>query len=136
MRPARSQPLTVLLVEPDDLLRRSLGRHLVAYGNQVLIARDAASAILAWDQSPVNIDVLLVSVLLPGMGGPVLARRFRARSPHLITLYLTHYDPEALIAQGVLEPDAICVPSSCSPELLARLLHRSLAPPKGGAMSA
>lgn len=125
---AKQRP-TVLLVEGDDLLRRALSRHLIGLGFRAVTARDAQSAVLAWEQSPAPVDVLLADVLLPGMGGQVLAHRLRSRAPRLAVVYITGQEPKSLVAQGVLEPGARCLPRTCSPALLSTVIHNAMRKP-------
>lgn len=136
MQPNRSFQATILLVERDDLLRRTLSRQLVALGHRVATARDAKGARLAWEQSSTAIDLLLTDVLLPGMGGPVLARKLRARAPELAVIYLSAHRGEVLIAQGVLTPGELCLSKVHPAEVLASSIHRALVPPMRMARSA
>jgi len=125
-----AQHPTILLVTGDDLLRRSLARRLSQLGHPVVVARDAQGARLAWEQSHSAVDLLLTDVLLPGMGGPVLARKLTTRSPRLGVIFLSAHRGEVLIAQGVLPPNALCLSKRHPTELLAGAVHRALVPPK------
>jgi len=130
MQSKSSNHPTILLVTSDDLLRRSLARQLSELGHPVVTARDAQGARLAWEQSPAPVDLLLADVLLPGMGGPVLARKLTARAPGLGVIFLSAHRGEVLIAQGVLPPNALCLSKRHPTELLAQAIHRALVPPE------
>ena len=130
MQPNPARHPTILLVTGDDLLRHALALRLHALGHPVVNARDAQGARLAWEQSGSTIDLLLTDVLLPGMGGPVLARKLTARAPRTGVIFLSAHRGEVLIAQGVLPPNALCLSKRHPPELLAGAIHRALVPPK------
>ncbi|MGW7417434.1 two-component system response regulator CseB [Streptomyces sp. NPDC054863] len=76
--PASSQPVRVLLVEDDDLMRRSFAVALERYGYRVTAAADGLSGLeLFRDES---FDLLILDVMLPGLDGIGLCRRVRESS--------------------------------------------------------
>ncbi|MCA9488596.1 MAG: response regulator [Myxococcales bacterium] len=84
----------VLLVEDDDLVRRTLATTLVALGATVLAAATADDGVRRVDQVE-RLALLVTDVNLPGTTGPALAERLRDRWPDLPVLFLTA-SPEAL----------------------------------------
>lgn len=76
--PASSGPVRVLLVEDDDLMRRSFTVALERYGYQVKSAADGLEGLeLFRDES---FDLLILDVMLPGLDGIGLCRRIRETS--------------------------------------------------------
>jgi signal transduction histidine kinase len=99
--PASSRPSglaavgTVLLVDDDPWLRDLVGRHLALGGHRVLRAEGLGRAVLAVEEEPV--DVALVDVQLPGIGGVEVAATLRRLRRGLRVGFMTgRPDPSAL----------------------------------------
>jgi len=86
---------TVLIVEDEDEVRAFARDVLEMGGYAVLEAPSAARALEVGETHPAAIDLLITDVLMPGMTGPELARRLRARRPALRVLCMSGY-PESL----------------------------------------
>jgi two-component system, cell cycle sensor histidine kinase and response regulator CckA len=87
-------PATVLIVEDEDEVRAFARDVLEMGGYAVLEAPSAARALEIGEAHTVAIDLLVTDVLMPGMTGPELARRLRARRPALRVLCMSGY-PES-----------------------------------------
>ena len=129
MTPPTARRATLLLVTADPTRRETLSSGLAQRGHRVLTAGDTQSAQLARCQYPADIDMLLTDVMIPGVGGPALARALTARSPQLGVLFLSPHSGSALIAQGILPPGALTLSTDFEPELLCQIIHRALVPP-------
>jgi DNA-binding response OmpR family regulator len=68
----------VLIAEDDDHMRDALQELLVSEGYRVITAEDGLEA-LDW-MSRVSVDLVIVDILMPGLGGPELIRRLRETS--------------------------------------------------------
>ena len=82
---------TVLVVEDEDLVRRSLHDILEGQGYQVLQARNAREAMLIGGTYGSRIDLMLTDLVLPGMGGPALAAELEPLRPEMKVLYISGY---------------------------------------------
>lgn len=75
---ASSRPVRVLLVEDDELMRRSFTVALERYGYEMKAAADGLTGLeLFRDES---FDLLILDVMLPGLDGIGLCRRVREAS--------------------------------------------------------
>jgi CheY-like chemotaxis protein len=81
------QPLRVLVVEDDALIRMSIAEMLETRGHTVFEAGDGNEAIRVHTNE--TIDVLLADVGLPGMNGVEVAERMRETRPDLPVLFAT-----------------------------------------------
>lgn len=86
---------TVLIVEDEDEVRAFACDVLEMGGYTVLEAPSAARALEVGEAHPAAIDLLITDVLMPGMTGPELARRLRARRPALRVLCMSGYPESA-----------------------------------------
>ncbi|HEY3921132.1 MAG TPA: response regulator [Gaiellaceae bacterium] len=82
---------TVLLVEDDHAVRSLVAELVEGLGFQVIEARDPLEA-MEIAERPIEIDVLLTDVLLPGMNGRDLAEIVVENRPGLRVLF-TSGDP-------------------------------------------
>jgi CheY-like chemotaxis protein len=84
----------ILLVEDEPGLRDIARRVLARAGFDVISAAGPDEAILAAESSTDRFDLLLTDVVMPGMRGPQLATRLRARQPDLRVLLVSGYAEE------------------------------------------
>jgi CheY-like chemotaxis protein len=93
----------VLLVEDQSDVRASVLRQLRSLGYHVT---EAASGALALDclESGSTFDLLLTDVIMPGLDGPALAERVRARWPQVKVLFMSGYSENAARLQGFVAP--------------------------------
>lgn len=76
--PASSGPVRVLLVEDDDLMRRSFTVALERYGYRMKSAADGLEALELFRDE--GFDLVILDVMLPGLDGIGLCRRIRETS--------------------------------------------------------
>ena len=82
--------MRILAVEDEPAILRMLDRGLTAAGHQVLTATSGEDgAVLAADE---GVDVVLLDIGLPELGGHEVLARIRARRPELPVLMLTARD--------------------------------------------
>lgn len=116
---------TVLVVEDEAPVRRSVARNLERLGYHVLVAHDAEDALRIADGLD-HLDLLLTDVVMPGIDGPELASRMRARWRELPVLFVTGYSADRLARSGAVSPrDKVLVKPYQLTEL-ARILQTML----------
>ncbi len=93
---------TILLVDDELVVRRTVGDMLERSGYSVLTAEDGSSAIAALQECD-DIDLVIADYLMPGMDGLSLVRRIKERTPDLPVVIMTgHGDLESyLCATGL-----------------------------------
>lgn len=98
---------TVLLVEDDLPMRRSLALFLRSLGYPVLEVGDGGEALNIWDQNRNSIRILLADIGIPGsVNGRDLASRLRQDNPALGVILLTGYSEDYLQAEKA-DPERI-----------------------------
>ncbi len=80
---------TILLVDDDELLLKSVGDMLEASGYAVLRTTDGSRALGLLKAAAV--DLVIADKQMPGMDGLALARQIKERSPDLPVVIMTGY---------------------------------------------
>ena len=94
---------TILLVEDDEIVRRSCAAILLKFGYHVLPSADGQSALQTWGKNPGAIDLLLTDMVLPkGMSGLELSEQLLLKRPSLSVVIMSGYNPEIMKADGLL----------------------------------
>jgi CheY-like chemotaxis protein len=94
-----STPLSILVVDDNLSLARSLKDILEVKGYTVHVANSGAEALKILDAHPV--DILLTDVIMEGMNGLELYLAAREAHPRLVTFLMTAYAADDLIQQGM-----------------------------------
>jgi two-component system cell cycle sensor histidine kinase/response regulator CckA len=82
---------TVLVVEDQEQVRRSLTRLLQDAGYEVEAAENAEQALSLARRLDKRTDLLVTDVIMPGVSGIELSRRMRAIYPNLAVLLVSGY---------------------------------------------
>jgi PAS domain S-box-containing protein len=99
-KPAATE--TVLLVEDEELVRRSAVRILKSAGYVVLQASDPQEALRICGRSTEQIDLLLSDVVMPGLSGRELWDQVRDVRPMRV-LFMSGYTDDAVVRHGILQ---------------------------------
>jgi two-component system KDP operon response regulator KdpE len=111
---------SILVVDDDPTFRKGLRASLKSSGYDVDVARNAEQALECVRQRPV--DVVLLDINMPGIGGVEACRRIRAAAPQAGILMLTVRDAEddKVLALEAGADDYVTKPFRLR-ELIARL---------------
>src|ERR1035441_2112235 len=114
------KPIRVLVTDDESALRRGIRTSLTAHGYEVEEAGTGEEALWALRERPV--DLVLLDVNMPGMGGIETCRRIRSVSPNVGIVMLTVRDTEedTVAALEAGADDYVTKPFR-SRELLARV---------------
>lgn len=112
-----AQSHTILLVEDEKGVRDLIRSMLLQRGYSVLFAGDSEAALKVASMHRDPIDLLIADVVMPGLNGPELARRLRARHPNLRVLFISGF-VRAQALQGATLSDAGFLEKPFPPEAL------------------
>jgi two-component system cell cycle sensor histidine kinase/response regulator CckA len=111
--PAWDEPMSILIVDDEEPIRRYVDRVLSGAGYRTTIAVDGADAIAAAARGG-RFDLLLTDVVMPEMTGAELATRLRQDDPDLKVLYLTGYSDRLFAEKIGLSEEEAFLEKPCS----------------------
>ncbi len=115
---------TILLVEDQEAVRRTLVAILENYGYRVVETGDAGQALRACASQPV--DLLVTDVVMPKMSGVELARRARLTLPGLRTLFISGYSEDTHERKWESQAGAKFIQKPFAPDALAAKVREVL----------
>ncbi|WP_209021311.1 PAS domain-containing protein [Paracoccus ravus] len=115
---------TILVVEDDEAVRRTVVDLLSGLGYRLLTAKDPEAG-LAIVESGTPIDVIFTDVVMPGaMTSRQMVSRAREILPDIAVLYTSGYVEDSMVHDGKLDPDVTLLAKPYSRETLARRLRQ------------
>lgn len=96
-------PATILLVEDDDSVRRTIKRTLERAGYDVLEASDGEKALELAASYAEPIDVVVTDVMMPGMNGREFADAILLTHPGLGVVFMSGYTDETVSQKGLVD---------------------------------
>ncbi|HSS50001.1 MAG TPA: response regulator, partial [Thermoanaerobaculia bacterium] len=118
---------TVLLVEDNDELRSATQGVLEALGYRVASAANGEEALAALEERGGRIDLAICDVVMPGMSGPEVVERLRARSPGMRVIFMSGYTDNVVVRHGILEGEYDFLEKPFSADRLAAKIRSALA---------
>jgi two-component system, cell cycle sensor histidine kinase and response regulator CckA len=117
---------TILLVEDEEALRMLAKRILRESGYTVLTAANGVEALHTSEQHQGNIDLLLTDVVMPEMGGRVLAQNLVKMRPAIKVMFMSGYTDNAIANHGVLDAGTSFLGKPFSPDELECKVREAL----------
>ena len=118
---------TLLLVEDEPSLRHLASSVLEAQGYTVLRANNGQDGLnAALEHEGTGISLVVTDVVMPQMGGRMMAEWLKATYPHLKVLFTSGYTEDIAALQGLIEPGVAFLPKPYSPATLTREVRELL----------
>jgi signal transduction histidine kinase len=118
---------TILFVEDEPAVRQLACSVLESLGYKVLRATNGQEGLnLARETKGQPIRLVVTDVIMPQMGGKVMAEWLKTTYPDLKVLYTSGYTDDALAEQGVLEAGVAFLPKPYTPAALAHKVREIL----------
>lgn len=117
---------TILLAEDNESVRRFAERTLVSFGYKVRIARDGEEAVDLYRRIGNEIDLAVLDVVMPKLGGKQAYDEMTRRSPGPKVLFLSGYSADAIHESFVLHQGLPFLQKPFGPDALARKVREVL----------
>jgi CheY-like chemotaxis protein len=113
---------TLLVIDDEDLVRRSTARFFAGLGYQVLEAVDGLQGLEVFDQQRGQVDLVLLDLSMPGLSGREVLAQLKTRAPQLKILLFTGY----AFARGEFEGVVDIVKKPFSVRQLSHIVRQTL----------
>lgn len=118
---------TLLLVEDEPTVRHLARDVLLAQGYDVLTACNGQDGLrMAREHEGPPIPLVVTDVIMPQMGGKVMAEWLKSTYPDIKVLFTSGYTDDAIARHGVLEPGVAFLPKPYTPATLTRKVREML----------
>jgi two-component system cell cycle sensor histidine kinase/response regulator CckA len=117
---------TIILVEDASDVRTLARLALEGAGYHVLEAGGGAKAIELVEAHAGPVHLLLTDVVMPSMNGGIVARRLGELRPGLKVLYMSGYNDDIVVRNGVIEGGAAFLAKPFTPSVLTRKVRELL----------
>jgi CheY-like chemotaxis protein len=117
---------TILLAEDDDAVRSLAQKVLQRAGYNVLVAHDGAEAIEMFEALKDEIDLAILDVIMPKVGGREAFEKIRTIRPDLPALFASGYSENAIHTNFVLHEDVALIQKPFSRTELLTAVRRAL----------
>ena len=118
---------TLLVVEDEPAVRHLACQVLRAQGYEVLSATNGQDGLhVARQHKGAAISLVITDVIMPLMGGKVMAEWLKATFPDLKVLFTSGYTDDAISQHGVLDQGVAFLPKPYTPATLARTVREML----------
>ncbi len=117
---------TILLAEDEESLRALVSDLLSEAGYKVLAAANGSKALEIAEKFKGTIHLLLTDVVMPGIGGPALAKKLAAARPDIKIMFMSGYIEFHSGENGGLPPGTQLLQKPFSNEVLIREVSKVL----------
>jgi CheY-like chemotaxis protein len=118
--------LTVLVVDDDPSVQRSVPRMLRRLGFEAVVAPDGPSAVSLFRNDPQRFALVLMDLTMPQMNGIETLRALRETSPDLLAVLMSGFDESEALASSNTEPLSGFLAKPFEITALGQLLSRAL----------
>ena len=117
---------TILVAEDEQTLRELAQTVLGSLGYRVLLASDGEEAVLVYEASEGEIDLVILDLIMPRLGGRETYERIRAHGRTVPVIFMTGYSPDALKSDLFKEAETLLVQKPYAIEELGRKVREVL----------
>ena len=118
--PAGRSEEVVLIAEDEPMVRSIMARTLRECGYTVLEAADGQEALELLETETRPVSLIVADVVMPDMGGQVMAARVAEQWPGVPVLFTSGYTGLDVVSRGLMEPGREFLQKPLAPETLAR----------------
>jgi|GEM_PF-1628283 len=117
---------TLLVVEDESVLRKSMSRYLRSLGYSVLEAENGSDAASMLTKHPGDIHVLITDVVMPKMNGYELSKMLDVMRPGIKKIFMSGYTDDAIVKHDATESGVSFLQKPFSLTMLAHELRTTI----------
>jgi len=118
----------ILIADDEQYVRETTSEVLESMGYRVLLAKDGLEAIEVFKAHQDEVDLAILDVVMPHLGGVELAQRIREVQPDLPIIFATGYDKEHVLGSGEQTPNSEMITKPFQFDILSRIIKDQLDP--------
>lgn len=116
----------ILVVDDNAQVRETSREVLENIGYKVLLAVDGLDAISMVQRYVGQIDLVIIDIVMPRMGGVKAARQILAMNPNIRVIYATGYDKDETLRHEMPSSDALVISKPYTIGTLSHVLNEQL----------
>ena len=124
--PARPAGQVVLVVEDEAMIRHNVHECLQQLGYKVFEAENGSAAQRVCEELQGNVDLVLVDLVMPEIGGHALATELAERYPNIPVLFMSGYTEDSASRREILMKGSAFLQKPFSVAELASAVHHAL----------
>lgn len=117
---------TILLVEDDVMVRRSLKAVISSCGYSVLEAADGEAAVQVFRENAGVVDLVIMDMIMPKKNGWETLKEIRAIKPEIRNIFLSGYTADILDSKGINDGGEILIMKPVNPPQLLEAIGKLL----------
>jgi two-component system, cell cycle sensor histidine kinase and response regulator CckA len=125
-RPMGGSRGRILVVDDEEAIRAVVGRMLQGEGYEVLRARDGLEALRELQEIGGAVDLVITDLVMPAMGGRVLADELARRYPALPIVWMSGHPRDVEFPRDVPGPERAFLMKPVAPETLLETVTQVL----------
>jgi len=98
---------TVLLADDDEALLETIATTLKKLGHNVLVATDGSSAVDTFKVNQADIELVILDIVMPKMGGVEAFEEIRKMSPAIKVIFLTGYESQQELSSQEMSTEKV-----------------------------
>jgi PAS domain S-box-containing protein len=126
--PGGAKPVTLLLVDDEDVVRDMVGELLAHEGVSVISASDGAQGVELYRARRDAIDVVLLDLSMPGLSGEQTFERLREVDPDVTVILSSGYDQDEVSRRFATDGPAGFIQKPFRPQQLLAEIERCVGP--------
>jgi len=124
---AHGSAATILLADDDEVVLSAVEAVLKHLGYKVILATDGLKAVELYRAHHADIELVILDIVMPGMGGIEAHKTIRVLNPSVKTIFLTGYDPSQQINSEEMTSETVVMKPfkiSAFSQLIQSILER------------
>jgi len=126
LEPLAGKGETILVVDDNAFVRKTIKELLKALGYNILVASDGLEAVDIFTANKNDIALVLMDVVMPRLGGVKSAERMRKSRPELKVIFATGYDRDKTLNSEMPIPGDMVLSKPYSMGVLSKVIRELL----------